>query len=494
VYSHQAPTFRDYIRPAWDHVEPATPFVPGFHIGAIAEHLQAISDGQLQNLIINIPPRHGKSSLVAVLWPTWEWISRPELRWLFASYGLGLSIRDSLKCRRLIESPWYQSQWGDRYQLTSDQNQKARFENSRTGYRVATSVGGLGTGEGGDRIVVDDPTSEREAESDASREGANDWWDGTMSTRGNNPATVARVIIMQRLHERDLTGHILERMQEGGEPYDHLVLPAEYEPRITVCMAGLEHDQRTEPGEPLSPLRFPTPKLEVLKTTMGERKAAGQLQQRPAPAGGAVFKREWWAEGRNRYDATDERQKRLATHRWLQLDTAFKKGTENDYTACSVFEMSPARRLRLREVWEVRLEFPELLSAIQDTAVRWRWGGTGADILEHVVIEDKGSGISAVQTLKAGAPDWLAQRIRAFTPVGDKVYRANQAAQWCALNMVELPHPDDAVPWLLKFEQQLEPFPAGAHDDQVDSFVQGILWVTKWLEAALHAPTPLEVA
>jgi hypothetical protein len=133
---------------AWHVVEPSTPFVPGWHIDAIIDHLEAISYGHIRKLLINVPPRHMKSLLVSVFWPAWEWIRWPERRWLYSSYASTLSIRDSVKCRRLIESPWYQALWGERYALTSDQNTKGRFDNNKPGYRLSTSVGGAATGEG----------------------------------------------------------------------------------------------------------------------------------------------------------------------------------------------------------------------------------------------------------------------------------------------------------------------------------------------------------
>src|SRR6202171_4519631 len=144
---------RDFVRLAWPVVEPRPPFVDGWHIDAITDHLQAIARGEIRNLLINVPPRHMKSLLVSVFWPCWEWVRYPQRRWLFSSYGASLSIRDSVKCRRLIESPWYQTNWGHRFSLTGDQNAKARFDNDRTGYRLSTSVGGAATGEGGDRLV-----------------------------------------------------------------------------------------------------------------------------------------------------------------------------------------------------------------------------------------------------------------------------------------------------------------------------------------------------
>ena len=175
------------MRQAWHVIEPSTPFVPGWHIDAIIEHLEAVTRGQIRNLLINVPPRHMKSLLVSVFWPAWEWIQHPERRWLYSSYAASLSIRDSVKCRRLIESPWYQSRWGDRFALTSDQNTKTRFDNNRSGYRIATSVGGAVTGEGGDRIVCDDPHNVDEVESDSVRKATIDWWDVAMSHSRERP-------------------------------------------------------------------------------------------------------------------------------------------------------------------------------------------------------------------------------------------------------------------------------------------------------------------
>src|ERR1017187_10272020 len=149
-------SLREFVRKAWPIVEPATPFVPGGHIDAIIDHLESVSNGHIRNLLINVPPRHMKSLLVSVLWPAWEWTRWPARRWLFSSYAATLSIRDSVKCRRLLESPWYKARWGHVFVLTGDQNAKMRFDNNRSGYRLSTSVGGAVTGEGGDRIVCDD--------------------------------------------------------------------------------------------------------------------------------------------------------------------------------------------------------------------------------------------------------------------------------------------------------------------------------------------------
>ena len=193
-----------------------------------------------------------------------------------------LSIRASLKCRRLVESPWYQANWGDRFQLTGDQNAKQRFENNKSGYRLATSVGGTATGEGGDRIVVDDPHNVNEAESELVRRGVLEWWDQVMSTRLNDPKRGTKVIVMQRVHEADLAGHVLT---QGG--YEHLCLPAEYEGPTRCTVIGWS-DPRDEPGQLLWAERFGPDEIQALKRSMGSYAAAGQLQQRPAPAEGGA--------------------------------------------------------------------------------------------------------------------------------------------------------------------------------------------------------------
>ena len=151
----------------------------------ICSHLHAVTEGRIAHLIVNVPPGHAKSLLACVFWPAWVWIDHPESRWLFASHREALAIRDSLRCRTLIESDWYQRRWGNRFQLRKDQNQKQRFENDKTGYRVVVPMS-AGTGERGDYVVVDDPHTVDQAESDAERTAAVEWWNGSMSTRLND--------------------------------------------------------------------------------------------------------------------------------------------------------------------------------------------------------------------------------------------------------------------------------------------------------------------
>ncbi len=280
-------SFREFVEQAWHVLEPSTAFVPGMHVDAICDHLQAVTEGRIRDLIINVPPGHAKSLLTAVFWPAWVWIDKPQTRWVFSAYRADLAMRDSVKCRTLIESEWYQSRWGDRFGLRDDENQKQRWANDRTGYRVIASVG-AGTGERGDVVVIDDPTSVDQAESDTERKTANEWWTGTMSTRLNDLRTGHRVVIMQRLHEDDLTGNL------EGRGYELLMLPQEFEPdRACVTSIGWR-DPRTEPGELLWPVKNGAAEIARMKVDLGSYRYAGQYQQRPSPAGGGIFKRFWW--------------------------------------------------------------------------------------------------------------------------------------------------------------------------------------------------------
>lgn len=472
----------EFIKQGWHVVEPATPYVHGWHLEAISDHLEAVTRGEIRNLIINIPPRHMKSLSVCVFWPAWVWASKPEVAWLFSSHAEALAIRDNIKARRLMQSAWYQQRWGHVWKFAGDQNQKVRYENNRSGYRLATGVAGGATGEGGDIIVADDPLKAQDAYSDVVRTSTNEWWDETMSTRGNNPKTVARVIIMQRLHQDDLTGHVLERMKEAGaDQYVHLCLPAEFEPNRFISPLGWV-DPRQKEGELLWPARFGREELDALKSSLTEQGAAGQLQQRPAPKGGAIFKKDWW-QGKNRYKADDNRLSNQVVARWISLDTALKDGQENDYTSGSVLELTPDYRLLVRTVKRDKLQFPNLLGWVVGLASAWNRDGK----LRGVVIEDKTSGTSLFQTLAASAEPWLVALLIAFVPHGSKTMRARQASNWCEKDCVWLPEPSGDVPWLFDFEEELFKFPTVAHDDQVDTLTQGIIYLENFISAGWHA-------
>jgi len=442
--------------------------------------LEYATVGDIHNLIINMPPRHGKSILVSVLWFTWVWTFKPESRWLYSSYAANLAIRDSVKCRRLIQSYWYQETFGDVFSLTADQNQKIRFENDKTGYRIASSVTGAGTGEGGNYLCSDDPINAADAMSPVKRDKANTWWDDTMSSRGNNPEGTVRVVVMQRLHENELTGHLLDKMADGGTSYELLCLPAEYEPNRCMLSTGWQ-DPRTEIGELLWPQRFSQVSIDRLKSELND--PAGQLQQRPSPAGGGIFQKSWW-DGKNRYHTGEGR----CVGRYISIDTAFKDKSKNDPSAACVFELWADYRVTVRWMWEKRIVSAFLPQHIEAMAEQWNEDGE----LRAIVIEDKGSGTTVAQTLRMSAQKWISDLIVDFMPSGSKEQRAQLAAIWCGRDCVLLPHPDDDnADWYTKFldpqRGQLWVFPNATHDDMTDSFVMGIQYLENLIAAGWDA-------
>ena len=466
-------SLHEFTKQAWHVIEPGTPFMDNWHLQAITEHLEAVTAGEIRKLLINMPPRHCKSIQVAVMWPVWVWIERPEYRWLFASYAGTLSTRDSLKCRRLIESPWFQERWGHRFTLTGDQNAKTFFENDRFGYRMATSVGAGTTGHGGDTLCVDDPHNSVDAQSDALRESTLEWWDQAMSTRHNDPRTGSTVIVMQRLHERDLSGHELVR---GG--WEHLCLPAEYESGRRISTSLGYYDPRTKDGELLWPDRFGEKELDKLKSALGEYGSAGQLQQRPSPAGGGIIKvdhfQKWPAD--KPIPALD--------YVLQSYDTAFSEKTSGDPSACTtwgLFTLDQQRCAILLDCWAEQVGYPTLRKRVmtdwkalynEDTDNMLK--GRRAD---QILVEEKGSGISLLQDLRlANIPAVAYNPGRA-----DKIARAHQATPVLELGMLFIPESKKSkglfVSWARSFVQQCESFPGVEHDDLVDTWSQAMIFL-----------------
>ncbi|QQE80915.1 phage terminase large subunit [Alicyclobacillus sp. SO9] len=440
-------SLKEFIRQAWMVLEPSTPYVHGWHLDAISEHLEAVSRGEIRNLLINMPPRHMKSIQVSVMWPAWEWLTNPHMRWLYSSYAATLSTRDSLKCRRLIESPWYQENFGHIYQLTSDQNVKNRYENDKSGYRIATSVGGAATGEGGDRIVVDDPHNVMDSTSQTMREATLQWWDETMSSRLNDPKTGAKVIVMQRVHEKDLSGHVLD---QGG--YDHLCLPAEYEGKKIFTSIGWS-DPREHEGDLLWSERFGRVEIDTLKRAMGSYAAAGQLQQHPSPAEGGVLKRHWWKFYTQLPEEIEEQ-----IQSW---DLTFKEAKDNDYVVGQVWGRIGADRYLLDQTRD-RMNFPESLQAVRNLSSKWPNTYTK-------LVEDKANGPALISTLKKEITGLIP-----VEPMGSKEARVAAVSPQIESGNVYLPHPTIA-PWVNDLIEEAAAFPKGAHDDMVDAMSQALL-------------------
>ena len=479
-----------FIKEAWSIIEPGQPYIHGWHIDFICAHLEAITRGEVledgtpyNRLLVNVPPGTMKSLLIGVFWPAWEWgpQNMPHMRYVCASHSQDLAVRDGLRMRRLIQSEWYQKRWGDRVQLTGDQNQKIKFENTETGFRQAAAAGSI-TGSRGDRVIIDDPLSVDDAGSDAVRNSTNTWFLEAVPTRLNNPKTSAIIVIMQRLHEEDVSGIILEK-QLG---YDHIMLPMRYDPSRAAPTALGYEDPREIDGELLFPQRFPVEVVDRDERAMGPYASAGQFQQTPEPRGGGIIKREWWQLWE--HDVFPPMDYIIAS-----LDTAYTEKTENDMSALTVWGIfsndmiaKPTKmvsrngtlyeaainegrsyaeqhpKLVLISSWAVRLPLHELVSKVAATCKAMR--------VDLLLIEAKASGISVSQELRRlyGNEDWGVQMINPGAQ--DKMARLYSVQHLFAEGMVYAP--DRA--WADQVITQCAQFPRAKHDDIVDTVSQAL--------------------
>ena len=474
----------EFVRQSWHAVEPGIEFIPSWHIEEICEHLEAISSSDIRRLLINIPPRHSKSTIVSVMWPMWEWLSTPEQKFLCASYAGNLSIRDNLKARRLVQSPWYQERWGKLFALAGDQNAKQRFENDKTGYRIATSPGGTATGEGGSRLVLDDPHGAQDAQSDAMRESTIEWFDVVWSTRLNNPKTDAMVVVMQRLHERDVSGHILEDIKG----WEHICIPAEWDGKKRSTTLG-PYDPRTKRGELICPERFGPAEITALKQLLGSYGTSGQLQQDPVPAEGGMLKTKHF----QMWPAAERRP--VLQYVLQSYDCAFTEHNTGDPTACTVwglFTHKGKRNGMLLDAWDEHLGYPQLRTRVVDDWTA-EYGadaskGSGSVVRgrrpDRILVEAKASGQSLLQDLRLAKVPAVG-----YNPGNaDKVARAHQAAPTLELDILWIPesskNPGQFVSWAQPFLKQVSKFPVAEHDDYVDTFTQAIIYLKNdgWFE------------
>lgn len=488
----------DFTVAAWPHIDSAPFAFGGFALQAMCEHLQACCDGYIPNLLINVPPRFSKSTLCGVMFPAWVWAQRertqlsgPGVQFLHAGYAMNLALQDSVKCRALINSDWYQKRWGSRFKLVGDQNTKTRFQNDQQGIRNTTSVGGSTTGLGGNYLIGDDLNNSSEANSEAIIESTINWWDTAWYNRLNDSRNGCRIVIAQRLSEMDISGHVLE--QNIGA-WTHLLLPMRYEPDrsfITTLIpaeytedniAVTWKDERTVPGELLWEERFGEEQVRQLEKTLGPSATAGQLQQRPSPAGGGIIKRDWWK-------LWPEGDLPACEYILASLDTAYTIKTENDYSAISVWGVFTGRsdsqttrqvyssghsigvdegdnndtpKVMLMFAWQERLPLHELVLKVAATCKKLK--------VDKLLIENKAAGHSVAQEIRRlyGHEEF---GVQLYDPKSvDKVSRLYSVQHLFAEGMVYAP--DRA--WADMVITQVENFPKGKHDDIVDTVAQAL--------------------
>jgi len=441
----------NFARRAWHVLEPATPLKWGWATDSICEHLEAVTAGDIKRLLMNVPPGSMKSLLVSVIWPAWEWgpLGMPEKRFLGTAHKQDLAVRDSTKCRRLIQSDWYQSLW--QLLLTSDQNAKTKFENDKTGFREAMAFTSM-TGARGDRVILDDPHSVDDANSQAKLKADIVTFREALPSRVNNEDS-AIVIIMQRLAVGDVSDVALEL------GYEHLCIPMRYEHGRSKHAAGAG-DPRTQDGELMFPERFSEVQVKELENSLGIYATAGQLQQRPSPRGGGIFKSEWW-----RYYKTLPKLK----YRVVFADTAQKTAEHNDYSVFQCWGYDGEGKAYFIDQMRGKWEAPELLKT-----ARAFWNKHKADkssTLRAFKVEDKSSGTGLIQTLKRESIT-----VKGIKRDKDKTTRGMDVAPTIEAGCVFLP---ESAPWLADYLAEVEPFPNGAFDDQVDPMMDAVMEIVE---------------
>ena len=438
-----------FVREAWHVVEPSSEYIHGWHLDAICSHLQAVTDGRINRLLINVPPGTMKSLLTSVLWPAWEWgpMERPSLRYLTSSYTEKYVKRDSRRMRDLVQSEWYRSLWPEVELVRAGE---ASFANTKTGFREGVPFASL-TGGRGDRVIIDDPHSTETAESEAERLNTTRIFRESVPTRLNDPKTSAIIVIMQRLHEDDVSGQI----QKLGLGYEHLMLPMEFEPdRRCKTSIGFE-DPRTYEGELLFPERFPRSVVDRDKVPMGSYAVAGQFQQRPAPRSGGMFQR-------GDFEIVD----------------AVPAGGQE----CRAWDFAASKAVPGRSPdWTVGLKMKHVggIFYVQDVRRdRWSPGDVETNLKNTATQDGLTVRIRMPQDPGAAGKSDAATKVKLLAgydvivvlPTGEKTVRAKPASAQAEAGNVKLVR----GPWNDTFLDEVCSFPNAQHDDQVDAFADAL--------------------
>lgn len=426
---------KNFVAHFWSCVEPAKPLAWNWHLDVLCEIIER-SVAEPQDYIINVPPGTMKSLLMSVFARAWLWSRDPRLRFLVASYGSHLSVRDNVRLRQILESAEYKRLF-PHVQLTEDENLKLRFKTTQEGWSLATSVGGVGTGEHPDYVVIDDPLTAEQAVSEAERETANRWLSQTIGSRGLTRG-VRFWLIMQRLHEDDPTGFLLRL---GG--YKHVCFPMYFEPKRADKL-----DIRTENNELLWPDLYTKEILAKLELKLGPYGVAGQLQQRPAPEGGGQFKREWLP--------IVEHAPKDVRRRLRGWDMAGTKGA-GDWTVGVKISEDLHGVFYIEDVARDRLDAGGVDALVVRTAE--------LDGQEVAIREEREGGSAGKAVVFSRARMLLGYDYRGEPGGGSKITRAQPLRSQCEAGNVRLVR----GPWNEVYVQELCMFPGGSHDDQVDA-------------------------
>jgi predicted phage terminase large subunit-like protein len=439
--------FSLFLRRVLATIAPGARYSHNWHIDAIADYLRACERGEIQRLIINMPPRMLKSTLISVAWPAWLLGHEPSQRVMVASYAQSLGIKHSTDCRAVMQAPWYPRLFPCTT-LARDQNEKDKFATMDRGYRRAVSVGGAAIGDGGNVLIIDDPINALQAGRRSQRDAVNRWFDHTWATRLDDKQRGVMLVVMQRLHAEDLSGYLLAKTG-----WEHLSLPAIAPTALRVGWGDRIYSR--EAGEALHPAREPAWVLDQLKRDLGTANFSAQYQQQPLREAEALVRPQWLV-----YQAPEQMPEDTAriTQSW---DTGIKAGSQHDASACATFCEHEGRHYLL-DMLVVRQEYPDLKRSILAQAERFT---------PHVIlIEDKASGQSLLQDLKRETD----LPCVAYRPDADKVTRLLRITPLLEAGKLVLP---TRAAWLKDFEAELLQFPDNPHDDQVDAVSQYFNWL-----------------
>jgi predicted phage terminase large subunit-like protein len=440
-----------FIEKSFDELNPGTPFRPNWHIEVLAAELEKCRRGETKRLIINIPPRSLKSHSVSVAFSAWLLGHQPSAQILNVSYAQDLSNKMALDCRSVMSSPWYQQMFPTR--LSPLRQAVAEFMTTKKGVRLASSVGGVLTGRGADFIVIDDPLKPEEAMSETQRNTVNAWYDHTLYSRLNDKQNGCIILIMQRLQEDDLVGHL--QSQGGWKVVRFPAIAEEEENWKIITLWGTTRQFTRKEGEALQSDREPLEILSGIRETLGEYNFAGQYQQAPAPLGGGLVKLGWFQTYRE-----------LPTNFEMILqswDTANKATELSDFSVCTTWGIKE-NHLYLLHVLRKRLDYPNLKRAVAEQAA--------AFCPQEILIEDKASGTQLIQELIHDGVHGICK----YEPTMDKVMRLSSVTSTMENQFVHLP---EKAEWLAEYLHELTTFPASKHDDQTDSTSQALDWIKK---------------
>jgi predicted phage terminase large subunit-like protein len=473
--------FSNFIRRCFETINPGIDYKPNWHIDLIADELETVENGDIKRLMINMPPRALKSVCVSVAWPAWLLGHNPSLRIIVASYSQVLSIKHSLDCRAIMESDWYREMFPET-RLSEVHNTKSKFLTSQFGFRFAVSVGGSITGEGGDYLIIDDPHNPTHIHSRRQREKVKAWYEQTFATRLNDKKKGAIILVMQRLHEGDLAGHLLAKSKR----WQHLKLPAIAQEEQVFEVNGKAYIY--SPGEVLHSAREEAEELDYIQEELGSHNFAAQYLQEPVSNASSLIRSEditfytqsFWKLANDVGFSGDEARRTgvylpiygdsstesaakspsvvefdFVVQSW---DTAIKVASSNDYTVCTTWGVKENRYF-LIDMLRAKFEYSELKRTIIEQATKYR--------TRFVIIEDKASGQSIIQDLAIETNI----HIKKYRPVKDKVTRFAATIPYFESGRILVP---ENVCWLDVFLQEIMAFPNSQHDDIVDSLSQFI--------------------